>query len=85
MAKTSIVRAHIEPELKMKAEARFFELGMSVDEAITLFYEQVTGQCSEPFSPHIPNAKTIEALRQVGGGEGLTEYSSFDELLEKLD
>ena len=85
MAKTAIVRAYVEPDLKKKAEARFSEIGMSVDEAITLFYERVTGGCSEPFSPHIPNAETIEAMKEVRDGAGLTEYASFEELLKKLD
>ena len=74
------MRAHIEAELKLKAEARLLELGMSVDEAITLFYEQVAGQCTEPFPPHIPNAKAMEALRQARAREGLTEYAALEDL-----
>ena len=85
MPEKATVRAHVEPELKKKAEAVFSEMGLSVDEAITLFYERVTGQCSDPFSPHIPNAETIEAMKEVQDGVGLTEYASFAELLEKLD
>ena len=85
MAEAEIVRAHVEPELKKRAEARFSEWGMTVDEAITLFYERVTGICSDPFSPHIPNAETIAAIEEASRGEGLTEYASFSEFLEKLD
>lgn len=85
MAKTAIVRAHVESELKKQAEARFSEWGMTVDEAITLFYERVTGICSDPFSPHIPNAETIAAIEEASRGEGLMEYASFSEFLEKLD
>ena len=77
MPKTAIVRAHVEPELKKQAEARFLEWGMTVDEAITLFYERVTGQCSDPFSPHIPNAETIAVIEEASRGEGLTKYTSF--------
>ena len=85
MAEAEIVRAHVESELKKRAEARFSEWGMTVDEAITLFYERVTGICSDPFSPHIPNAETIAAIEEASRGEGLTEYASFSEFLEKLD
>ena len=85
-AKKAIVRAQVEPELKKQAEARFSEWGMTVDEAITLFYERVTGgYCNDPFSPHIPNAETIAAIEETRRGEGLTEYASFSEFLEKLD
>jgi antitoxin component of RelBE/YafQ-DinJ toxin-antitoxin module len=66
--------------LKLKAEARFLELGMSVDEAITLSYEQAAGQCTEQFSPRIPSAKTMEALRQARAREGLTEYAALEDL-----
>ena len=85
MPKTAIVRAKVEPELKKQAEARFSEWGMTVDEAITLFYERVTGICSDPFSPHIPNAETIEAMEEGKNREGLNTYSSFGEFLATLD
>ncbi len=85
MPETVMVCAQVEPELKKQAEARFLEWGMTVDEAITQFYERVTGQCSDPFSPHIPNAETIEAMNEASRGEGLTKYASFAEFLEKLD
>ena len=85
MPKTAVVRAQVEPELKKQAEARFSEWGMTVDEAITMFYERVTGICSDPFSPHIPNAETIEAMNEGKDREGLPKYSSFGEFLATLD
>ena len=56
MAKTEMIRARVEPELKSQAEAVFSELGLSVTEAITLFYTQVTLHRGLPFSVRIPNA-----------------------------
>ncbi len=85
MAKTAIVRAHVESELKKQAEDRFADWGITVDEAITQFYERVTGICSDPFSPHIPNAETIAAMNEGKDREGLPRYSSFGEFLETLD
>ena len=85
MPKTVKVSAHVDPELKKQAEARFKEWGMTVDEAITMFYERVAGQfCSDPFSPHIPNAETIAAMEEASKGEGLTEYDSLDNLKAKF-
>ena len=82
MPKTVKVSAQIEPELKKLAEARFKEWGMTVDEAITMFYDRVAGRyCSDPFSPHIPNAETIAAMEEDGV---LTEYASLDELKAKF-
>lgn len=34
-----------------------------------------------PFDIKIPNADTVEAMRQAESGEGLTEYSSVEELM----
>ena len=80
MAKTEMIRARVEPELKFQAEAVFSELGMSTTEAITLFYTQVTLHRGLPFAVRVPNAQTIEALRQARAGEGLTEYADVEAL-----
>ena len=83
--KTATVRAQVEAELKKQAEARFSEWGMTVDEAITQFYERVAGAyCSDPFSPHVPNAETIAAMNEGKDGEGLISYASFDEFVAAL-
>ena len=84
MSETVKVHAQVESELKKQAEARFLEWGMTVDEAITRFYENVVSCCAYPFSPHIPNAETIEAMNEARSGEGLTEYASLDDLKSKF-
>ena len=83
MAKTEMIRARLEPELKSQAEAVFAELGLSPTEAITLFYTQVTLHRGLPFAVRIPNAETIEALRQARIGEELTKYADLDALKTK--
>ena len=80
MAKTEMIRARVEPELKYQAEEVFSKIGLSPTEAITLFYAQVTLHRGLPFAVKIPNAETIEALRQARSGEGLTEYDSLKNL-----
>ena len=85
MAKTEMIRARVEPELKREAEELFSSLGLSTTEAITLFYKQVTLHQGLPFEVRIPNAETIEALEQARDREGLTEYGSLGELKASLD
>ena len=80
MAKTEMIRARFEPELKREAEDLFSALGLSATEAITLFYRQVTLHRGLPFEVRIPNQETVEALEQARNREGLTEYNSLDEL-----
>lgn len=57
MAKTATIRARIEPELKWQAEELFSQLGLSVTQAITLFYKQVTLQKGLPFAVKIPERR----------------------------
>ena len=75
----------MEPELKQDAENIFSTLGLSPTEAITLFYKQVVLHQGLPFGAKIPNEETLEAIRQLDAGEGLTEYNSIDELMAEFD
>ena len=85
MAKTEMIRARVEPDLKQDAEKVFSTLGLSATEAITLFYKQVALRQGLPFTVKIPNAETREAIRQARTGEGLTSYSSVEELMADLN
>ena len=78
--KTETIRARVEPELKHEAEALLKDLGLSATDAITVFYRQVILHRGLPFDVRIPNAETVEALRQAETGEGLIEYSDLEEL-----
>ena len=80
MADTEMIDAHVDPGLKHEAEAVFAELGLSVEEAITLFYRQVTLQHGLPLTVKVPNADTCEALRQAHEGEDLIEYPTLEAL-----
>ena len=80
MAKTAMIRARLEPDLKRDAETVFTTLGLSPTEAITLFYKQVTLHHGLPFEVRIPNAETRDALQQAARREELTEYASLDDL-----
>jgi len=80
MAKTEMIRARVEPELKRQTKQVFVKLGLSATEAITLFYRQVTLHQGLPFAVKVPNSETIAALRQAHAEEGLTEYADLDDL-----
>ncbi len=78
MAKTEMIRARMEPEIKHDAEAVFKALGLSPTEAITLFYRQVFLHNGLPFEVKIPNAETREAMRRAIEGENLTEWADLE-------
>lgn len=41
MSKSAYIRARIEPELKIEAEAIFKEIGVTATQVITMLYRQV--------------------------------------------
>jgi DNA-damage-inducible protein J len=49
MARTAMIRARTEAELKSDVEGIFKELGLSATEAINLFYRQVRLKKGLPF------------------------------------
>ncbi len=84
MAKTEMIRARVEPDLKVQAERVLRELGLSATDAITLFYKQVVLRQGVPFDLSIPNSETVEALHQAREPDELTEYPGIDELKATL-
>ena len=49
MAKTAIIQAQIDPEIKNKAQNVFKKLNISMSEAISMFLTQVTLNRGIPF------------------------------------
>ena len=82
--KSAMIRARISPDLKEKAETIFRRLGLSVTEAITLFYSQVTLNKGLPFEVKIPNTATRQAMQDLDDGIGVTEADSVDDLARQL-
>ncbi len=84
MAKTAVISARIDPELKQGAEKVFQELGLTATQAITLFYKQVELERGLPFAVRVPNEVTVEALAQARTRQGLKSFNTIDDLFEDL-
>ena len=76
MAKSAMIRARVEPDLKHDAEIVLQKLGMTPTEAITLFYKQVAIQHGLPFAVRIPNKGTQRAIRETRAGKNVKKFSS---------
>ncbi len=81
--KTATARALIDPEVKKEAEFILKEIGLSVSNSVELFYRQVVAQRGLPFELHVPNQKTIKAIRNSRSGKG-RRFSTTKELFEDL-
>lgn len=85
MAKTSVIRARIEPDLKDEVETIFHELGLSTTEAVTLFYRQVKLRNGLPFEVAVPNKVTIKTFQETDAGVNLVACQDKEDLFEKLE
>ena len=84
MSKSAMVRARIEPELKQHAEEIFRRLGLSVTQAITLFYKQVEARNGLPFNLVIPAEGTARTFAATDAGEDLVVCDDAEDMFKKL-
>lgn len=80
MAKTANLYARIEPDVKEQAETILSSLGISVSNAINMFYKQIILQRGLPFEVKLPEGYPInvEALSEEQLDEVLEQgYSDF--------
>jgi DNA-damage-inducible protein J len=84
MTKTTLITARIDPELKQETEKVFNELGLTMTQAITLFFKQVKMRQGLPFAVAIPNAETRQAIEDALAGNNLHEAESVDALFDEL-
>ena len=84
MAKEAMIRARIEPRLKAEVETIFDELGLSITEAITLFYKQVKLNRGLPFEVRIPNETTLKTFQDTDAGRRLVRNKDARDMFDKL-
>lgn len=84
MAKSAMIHARTETELKKEVEAIFSALGLSTTAAVNLFFHQVKMRRGLPFSVEIPNEETLKTFRKSESGKGLVESKSAKDMFRKL-
>ncbi len=84
MSKSAMVRARIEPELKEHAEEVFHHLGLSVTQAITMFYKQVEIRNGLPFNMVIPSLETSKTFAATDSEKDLVICNDADDMFNKL-
>jgi DNA-damage-inducible protein J len=62
--KTSMLNIRVKEELKREASATLAEIGISLPEAVRVFLGRVVSEQAFPFPLEVPNAETVEALRE---------------------
>jgi len=84
MAKTAMVQARIEPELKSEVEKILRTLGMNTTDAISIYFRQIKLKKGIPFRVDIPNAVTRKAIEDSRRRRNIHKARNAAELFEKL-
>lgn len=84
MNKTAMIRARTEPTLKQEVERIFGELGLTVTEAINLFFRQIKLRKGLPFDVAIPSKKTIKTFKDTDKGRNLVKCKNAKDMFDKL-
>ncbi|MXX75605.1 MAG: type II toxin-antitoxin system RelB/DinJ family antitoxin [Holophagales bacterium] len=83
MAANHLVQARINPAVKEEAAAVLAAMGLTVSDAVRLLLTKVAYEKALPFAPLVPNAVTIEAMKEARRG-GLPRFASVEDLLDDL-
>lgn len=82
--KEEIVRARIDPEIKLRAEENLAAMGLDMSTAIRLLFTSVADTGRFPLEIKVPTAKTQSAMREADEGRG-TRHSSLNALFAALE
>jgi len=85
MAENAVVRARINEEIKEEASVVLASMGLTVSDAFRLMLTRVAKEKALPFEPLIPNAETIQAMKETREGENLKSFDSVDDLMADLN
>ena len=83
MAANQLVQARIDGAVKEGAAAVLAAMGLTVSDAVRLLLTKVAQEKALPFAPLVPNAVTIEAMKEARRG-GLPRFGSVQDLLDDL-
>jgi len=84
MAANALVQARIDGSVKEEAAAVLASMGLTVSDAVRLLLTRVAKEHALPFDPLIPNAETVEAMKEARRGK-LTSFENVDALMADVN
>jgi DNA-damage-inducible protein J len=88
MNKTDNLTIRVEPKLKKNVEEKLNDMGITMAQAITMYFRQIDMTDSIPFvvKRHKYNAETIQAMKNAREGKNLTgPFDTVDEMWTYLE
>jgi DNA-damage-inducible protein J len=83
MATNTVVRARIDERIKEEASVVLAAMGLTVSDAFRIMLTRVAREKALPFEPLIPNAETIQAMKEARSGKRM-EKVTLDQLADEL-
>jgi len=80
----TVLHTSIDTEIDAQARLVLSNLGLSMDDAITLFLTKVAENKNIPFSVDLPNKETLAAIEDAQNGR-VHRYPSLDAMWTDLD
>ena len=84
MSENAVVRARIDSQTKEEAAIVLGAMGLTVSDAFRMLLIRVAREKALPFEPLVPNAETIEAMKDARRGKLVTVLNP-DQLLSSLN
>ena len=83
MSANAVVRARIDEHIKEEATIVLAAMGLTVSDAFRIMLTRVAHEKALPFEPLVPNALTIEAMKEARRG-GLKSFATVKDLMADL-
>ena len=84
MSNDTVVRARIDSDTKARATEALNAMGLSVSDVIRLVLLRVAEEKRLPFIVQVPNATTVEAMKELDDGKG-QRFDNAEQLFRDLD
>jgi DNA-damage-inducible protein J len=88
MAKTSVINIRTETETKKEIESLFSKFGITVSDAVNIFFHQSLMQGGLPFMMQVPklNSETMAAIDDVNNNRNMSStFDSIEDLMRDLN
>ncbi|MFI3242609.1 MAG: type II toxin-antitoxin system RelB/DinJ family antitoxin [Alphaproteobacteria bacterium] len=83
----TVIQTRIDSQTKQNAEAILKRLGLTLNDGIRMFVNQVTLNKGIPFMPIIPsdfNEETLQVIDDLDNSVNCAKFNTTDELFEDL-
>ena len=85
MATNTVVRARIDEHIKEEASIVLATMGLTVSDAFRIMLTRVAHDKALPFEPLVPNAVTIQAMKDARRRVKTKSFNSVDALMADLN